>query len=90
MIILSRKGELKLCINCQLNYDLDQRKPRCFMPCGHTFCEKCIKTATTKKKCLTCKRAFSQHIPDYEMMDMINEKQQTMKIVFNYDKLVKF
>jgi len=78
-----------VCVHCQVDYDLDQHKPRCFMPCGHTFCEKCIKNLMTKRKCSTCKHIISQHIPDYEMIDMIKEKQNVRKMNFNYEKLVK-
>jgi len=64
-----------VCKLCHVQYNSLERKPRCFMPCGHTFCEKCI-NGLLEKICPTCKNNYNQAIVDYGLIDIINKAHQ--------------
>lgn len=58
------------CTFCKENYDNVERKPCCFMPCGHTFCSKCIDEGRDKT-CSICNEHVNQVIPDYATIDSV-------------------
>lgn len=82
VVLIDRKKEPTLCVLCKQNYDKEQHKPECLIPCGHTYCKACINKFDNKKKtCPLCKMYFNQVIPDYEMMDIISVKKQEQVVV---------
>ena len=58
------------CTFCKENYDIVERKPCCYMPCGHTLCSKCI-NESTDKICSICREHVNQVIPDYTTIDSV-------------------
>lgn len=77
VLVNDRKKEIRFCILCKNNYDQKEFRPECLIPCGHTFCHKCLKAV--KNSCPKCSLYFNQIIPDYEMMDIVG-------VDFNCDK----
>ena len=39
-----------VCPKCKQNYDFEDKLPRLFPNCGHTFCQECILILLKKKK----------------------------------------
>ena len=72
---VDRNKESKQCTACKLNYDLTERKPYCYIPCGHTQCAECIsknkRPEEVNKQCPICSSQMNQVIPDHEMCDII-------------------
>ncbi len=80
-----------MCLSCQQSYDVKERAPRCFIPCGHTICFKCLAALNADKKCVICKKDFTQTIPDHEMIDMIKRpKPKLLQRTGIKDKMIKF
>ena len=75
MMLVDRKKESKQCSSCKLDYNKEDRMPKCFIPCGHTWCNICMSSFKEKNpdepKCPECKERITQYIPDHEMTDMI-------------------
>jgi hypothetical protein len=72
---VDRKSECKYCRLCHKNFNHGENKPHCLIPCGHTFCRECTlreESFKQQRHCPMCKENFSQIIPDYEMIDMLN------------------
>lgn len=89
-MIISREGEKTSCLHCRKEFNLENRRPRCYMPCGHTFCERCIE-AQKSSTCYKCKMGFNQSITDYGMIDIIVEKmkqKQKKSVVISSDDKV--
>lgn len=63
------------CKLCRAQYNTVDRKPRCFMPCGHSYCDKCI-SGLLEKLCPNCKTPYNQAIVDYEIIDLIKKAQK--------------
>lgn len=63
------------CKLCRAQYNTIDKRPRCFMPCGHTFCDKCI-SGLLEKLCPKCKTHYNQAIVDYEVIDLIKKAQK--------------
>ena len=63
----------EICTTCKQSYDLEERKPCCYMPCGHTLkCSDCL-TQCVDQKCTVCKEIVHQAIPDYMIIDSIKK-----------------
>ena len=71
-MLVDRSQEPKICHVCKSKYDTKKHQPSCLIPCGHTFCVKCI-LEFNGKKCVVCELAYNQHIPDYAMIDIVAE-----------------
>ena len=76
MLTVKQQIETSMCSLCRIGFNLKERKPLCFMPCGHTCCQKCVDNFV-EKFCPNCKKKFSQSIPDYGMIDTLNKIQST-------------
>jgi len=53
------------CIICFTRYNDSNRKPNLLIPCGHTFCEKCLKSIKT---CPTCRTAIERTGINYALI----------------------
>lgn len=49
----AKPNSCTICFENEINH--------CFVPCGHTFCEKCIKKSSTKK-CMSCRTEIQKTI----------------------------
>lgn len=67
-----KPNEFIHCIVCQQNFDIIERIPRCYMPCGHTLCSKCVEKSTDRV-CSACNENINQVIPDYAAIDSIQK-----------------
>jgi hypothetical protein len=73
MIAISNKN-FKTCNLCSNGFDLYSYKPQVLIPCGHTFCLKCIKNfGTNICPAKRCNQIFRQHIPDHEIEDELKK-----------------
>ena len=68
-------GTAIVCKLCRLHYDTNGKKPRSFMPCGHTFCEKCI-NQLLERLCPNCKKPYNQAIVDYITIDLVKKAEE--------------
>ena len=69
-LIFDRRNEKNFCQICKKTYDTNRHVPYCLIPCGHTFCHKCVKSIEINV-CPTCEMPFNQFFPDYAMIDIV-------------------
>ena len=65
----TKAADSLICKLCSTAYNTVDKKPRCFMPCGHTFCEKCI-SELLERLCPQCKKPYNQAIVDFDCIDL--------------------
>lgn len=62
--------------SCPICYDImvpPNNKPMLLVPCGHTFCETCVRTQTkVKKKCPYCRKPFASIAPNLNLQQVIS------------------
>lgn len=78
MIVIDRKTESRTCPLCKNPYNEKDYRPESLIPCGHTFCSKCI--ANFEQACKMCASKYNQIIPDYEMLDMARRKLSKLSL----------
>lgn len=76
------------CKLCKSPYNILDRKPRCFMPCGHTFCENCI-NELLERLCPKCEKPYNQAIVDFDCIDLVKKYQNSKSIHKQTDIYVK-
>lgn len=69
MILVDRSSEPRNCPLCKNKYDATSYRPEALIPCGHTFCSKCV--ANFEQACKMCASKYNQIIPDHEMIDLV-------------------
>lgn len=74
------------CNLCRKKFNLSSKRPKCLIPCGHTYCEQCI-VNIFENKCPSCHFRFNQSIPDYQTIDFI-KNASSIAIDLKQNKLV--
>ena len=85
MVLIDRKTEPKNCPLCKNIYDERQTRPEALIPCGHTFCAKCV--VNFEKVCKMCAEKYNQIIPDYEMIDLVKAAKKNLTINESNDEV---
>lgn len=78
MIILDRNSEPRNCPLCKTNYNETTCRPEALIPCGHTFCSRCVRKF--ERVCKMCATGYNQIIPDYEMIDLIRQTSKKLQL----------
>lgn len=78
--------DIMCCDVCGLHYNKDDRKPIILPDCGHTFCRRCLITASRNMelRCPTCRRGCrvpAEHLPpNYTVLSLVSEVNSTAAI----------
>jgi hypothetical protein len=64
-------------MNCEICfevYDKQEHKPMTIIPCGHTYCLKCLEKIkdTPNYKCKQCNEQISEHKPSYAIIKILD------------------
>lgn len=71
--------DILCCDVCGLHYNKDDRKPIILPDCGHTFCRRCLTTASRNRnlRCPTCRREYrvpAENLPpNYTVLSLVAE-----------------
>ncbi|XP_047471627.1 cilia- and flagella-associated protein 251-like [Penaeus chinensis] len=71
--------DILCCDVCGLQYNKDERKPIILPDCGHTFCRRCVITASRNRnlRCPTCRREYRVPAeslpPNYTVLSLVAE-----------------
>ena len=84
----TKAADSLICKLCITAYNTVDKKPRCFMPCGHTFCEKCI-SELLERLCPQCKKPYNQAIVDFDCIDLVKKYQNSKSLAKQPDIYVR-
>lgn len=73
------------CAVCFENYDNETRKPYSLVPCGHTFCARCVREL--KGKCPNDGQMFAETIKNWEIIGAL--ENNTNDFYDNVDKVIR-
>lgn len=60
------------CDICYDDYNSNEKKPFTLVPCGHTFCIKCINSLMSREaSCPNCRKKISEKIPNYGLVGLL-------------------
>lgn len=84
MYIADELLKLLVCEVCFENYNLKNRQPHALFPCGHTFCEQCIKQFRDNT-CAACSGQFSSEVKNWALVNLIPRG----RILDDYESVVE-
>lgn len=72
-----------VCELCFEQYNLKDRLPYALFPCGHTFCEICVKSLPNRQ-CAACSVAYEESVKNWALINLIPRE----RILDDYEKMV--
>ena len=79
MFIADELEKFLVCEICFENFNESHRCPMSLFPCGHTFCQSCIKNLSVKK-CPECNSEFEMIAKNWSLLNLVPKP----KIADNY------